>query len=97
MLLLQLSLCNRHETAQSRFRSQQIVVTRVPPALPDVVADSQQMTALVEQEIVFRTGEMTGLTCQSFDDGGRRIKLVENAASCPAGSASSSSSSSSSA
>ena len=45
--LRQLPLRNRHETAQSRFRSQQIVVTRVPASLPDVVADGQQMTRLV--------------------------------------------------
>ena len=41
VFLRQLSLSNRHETAESRFRSQQIVETRVPPALTHVVPDGQ--------------------------------------------------------
>ena len=45
-LLRELPLRNPYETAESRFRSQQIVVTRVPPAAVDVVPDGQQMTRL---------------------------------------------------
>ena len=65
--LRQLSLRNRHESGQSRFRSQQIVVTRVPASLTDVIADRQEMTRLVEQEVILHAGEFAGLQRKAFD------------------------------
>ena len=56
-LLRQLPLRNRYETGKPRFRSQEIVVTGVPSVFTDIVADSQQMTRLVEQEVIFHSGE----------------------------------------
>ena len=66
-LLRQLSLRNRYETAKSCFRSQQIVVTRVPPTFTNVVPDSHEIACLVEQKIVFHMGEFVDLPCQPFD------------------------------
>ena len=54
-------------TCTPRFRSQQIVVSRVPPALVDVVTDRQQMARLVEEEVVLHLGEFAGLQRQAFD------------------------------
>src|SRR3989304_5689302 len=65
--LRQLSLRYRRETAQSRLRSKQIVITGVPPVFNDIVPDGQQMALLVEEEIIFHTGEFAGLRCKLFD------------------------------
>jgi hypothetical protein len=46
---------------QPRFRSQQIVVTVIPPAFRDIVADSQQMARLVAQEAEFHLGQCAAL------------------------------------
>jgi len=40
-LLRELPLRNTYETAEPRFRSQQVVITRVPPSAVDVVSDGQ--------------------------------------------------------
>ena len=66
-LLRQFPLCNCHETAQSRFGGQQVVVAGVRPALAHVVTDAQQMTRLVEQEVILHAREFTRLQCQAFD------------------------------
>ena len=67
--LRQLALRNRHKTGQARFRSQQVVVARIPPPLADVVANRQQMTRLVEQEVVVHLGQFAGLQRQEFERG----------------------------
>ena len=56
-LLRHLPLSNRDETAKPRFRSQQIIVTRVPSAFTDVVPDSQKFPGLVKQEAIFHPGK----------------------------------------
>ena len=66
-LLRQLSLRNRYETGKPRFRSQKIVVTRVPASLRDVVADRQQMTRLVVKEVIRHIGQFAGLPREAFD------------------------------
>ena len=56
-VLRQLSLGDGDEYAESGFRSQQIVVTRVQPALIGVVADAQQTRCLVVQEAIIQLGK----------------------------------------
>ncbi len=65
-LLRQLSLRNRDETGKPRFRSQEIVVAGVPPVFADIVADRQQMTRLVEQEIIFHLGKVRRIAGQAL-------------------------------
>ena len=60
-------LRNRDEIDQSRFRSQQVVVTRVAPQLTHVVADHQQTRRLVVQEAILHARELAGLQDQPFD------------------------------
>ncbi|MBF8260466.1 MAG: hypothetical protein HW377_2840, partial [Actinobacteria bacterium] len=66
-LLRQLSLRDRHERAKPRFRSQQIVVSRVSPPLADVVTDRQEMTPLVVEEAVLHTGKFSALQRKAVD------------------------------
>ncbi len=66
--LRQLPLGNRDETAQPRLGGQQVVVARVRSPLGHVVTDGEQMTRLVEQEVILHVREITGLQCQAFDD-----------------------------
>ena len=68
-LLGQLSLGDGDETAQSRFRGQQIVVAGVCPVLGDVVADGQQLARLVEEEVVVHARQIPGAQSQALDGG----------------------------
>ena len=66
-LLRQLPLRNRDEAGKPRFRSQEIVVTGVPAVFTDIVADRQQMTRLIEQEIILHPGKDVTLQGKPFD------------------------------
>ena len=63
----QMSLRNRHESAQPRLGSQQIVITRIAPSLADVVPYRQQMTTRVEKEVKLHCGKLVGLKRQPFE------------------------------
>ena len=67
VLLRQLSLRDRHEAREPRFRGEQVVVARIAPALADVVADGQQVARLVVEEVVLHAGQLVALQRQALD------------------------------
>jgi len=67
VLLRQLSLGNRHEASKPGFRSEQVVITRVPSMLADVVTDGQQVARAVVEKAVLHACQLVALQRQQLD------------------------------
>ena len=67
VFLVELALGNENVAGQARFRGQQVVTTAIEPVFAGVVADGEQLSRSVVQELVVHVGEFLALIGQVFE------------------------------